>query len=91
MSFLLMAGLITILAAVADVEAQTSRAPRGYFDVTFVGAQPTGDFELIVDEGWGFELGARYELDPAGVLSFRGSLGLINYGNETLPQQKRSR
>ena len=80
----LMAGLVTIFTAVADVEAQTSRAPRGYFDVTLVGAQPTGDFGLIVDEGWGLELGGRYELDSTGLLSVRGSLGFINYGSETL-------
>ena len=80
----LMAGLVTILLAVADVEAQTSDGPRGYFDVTLVGAQPTGDFGLIVDEGWGLELGGRYELDSTGLLSVRGSLGFINYGNETL-------
>ena len=53
----LIAVLVTILLAVADVEAQTSHGPRGYFDVTLVGAQPTGDFGLIVDEGWGVELG----------------------------------
>jgi len=49
-----------------------------------VGAQPTGEFRLNVDGGWGFELGGRYELDPAGLLSLRGSLGFINYGSETL-------
>ena len=80
----LIAVLVTILLAVADVEAQTSHGPRGYFDVTLVGAQPTGDFGLIVDEGWGLELGGRYELDSTGLLSVRGSLGFINYGNETL-------
>ncbi len=84
MRFVLMVGLVTILAGVADVEAQTSQAPRGYFDVTLVGAQPTGDFGLIVDEGWGVELGGRYELESTGLLSVRGSLGFINYGNETL-------
>ena len=84
MRFVLMAGLVTILAGLADVEAQTSRTPRGYFDVTLVGAQPTGEFGLIVDEGWGVELGGRYELDSTGLLSVRGSLGFINYGSETL-------
>jgi hypothetical protein len=84
MRFALMVGLVTILAAVAAVEAQTSRAPRGSLDVALVGAQPTGDFGLIVDEGWGLELGGRYELDSTGLLSVRGSLGFINYGSETL-------
>ena len=80
----LMAGLVAVLIAVADVAAQTSLGPRGYFDVTLVGAQPTGDFGLIVDEGWGVELGGRYELEPTRLLSVRGSLGFINYGSETL-------
>ena len=84
MRFALMAGLVTILAAVPAVEAQTPSVPQGYFDVALVGAQPTGDFGVNVDQGWGVELGGRYQLDPAGVLSVRGSLGFINYGNETL-------
>ncbi len=84
MRFALMAGFVMILAPVAAVEAQTSRAPRGSLDVAFVGAQPTGDFGLIVDEGWGVELGGRYELDSTGLLSVRGSLGFINYGSEAL-------
>jgi len=84
MRFALMAAVATILAAVPSVDAQGPRAPRWYVDGTLVGAQPTGDFGLIVDEGWGFELGGRYELDPAGLLSVRASLGFINYGSETL-------
>lgn len=84
MRFVLMTGLVTILAAVPTVEAQTSRAPCWYLDGTVIGAQPTGDFALNVDEGWGFEFGGRYQLDPAGMLSIRASLGFINYGSETL-------
>ena len=87
MRFVVMAGLVTILApalAAKALEAQATRAPLWYIDGTVVGAQPTGEFGLSVDEGWGFELGGRYELDPAGVLSIRSSLGFINYGNETL-------
>ena len=90
MRFALMASLVMILSAVTavtavtTVEAQSPPPPRWYFDGTLVGAQPTGDFGLNVDEGWGFELGGRYELDPAGLLSVRGSVGFINYGNETL-------
>ena len=84
MRFALMAGLVTILATVSAVEAQTFPAPRWYVDGTVVGAQPTGEFGLNVDEGWGFEAGGRYELDPAGFVSVRASLGFINYGNETL-------
>lgn len=84
MRFALMASLITILAALEAAEAQEPLAPRAFFDATLIGAQPTGDFGLNVDHGWGFELGGRYELDPAGLLSVRASLGLINYGRETL-------
>ena len=83
MRFASMVGLVTILTFEA-VEAQTLLAPRVFIDGTFVGAQPTGEFGLNVDEGWGFELGGRYTLDSAGLLSVRASLGFINYGNETL-------
>jgi len=84
MRYSLMAGIATILAFVGIAEAQTTRPPRGYFDITFVGADPKGDFGLIVDQGWGFEVGGRYELDPHGLLSLRASLGFINYGHEKL-------
>ena len=60
-------------------------SPPAYFSTPhWSGRSPRGDFGLIVDEGWGFELGGRYALDPGGVLSVRASLGFINYGNETL-------
>ena len=84
MRFALTTSLVTILATGAAVEAQAPLSPLVYLDATVVGAQPTGDFGLIVDEGWGFELGGRYALDPGGVLSVRASLGFINYGSETL-------
>ncbi len=87
-AFLITAGAVWLGGFLLPTEAQAQseevRAPRGYFDVTFVGAQPTGDFGLIVERGWGFELGGRYELDPVGLFSLRGSIGFINYGNETL-------
>ena len=81
MRFALMASLVTILAAVEAVGAQTPLAPVVFLDATLVGAQPTGDFGLNVDEGWGFELGGRYQLNPGGLLSVRASLGFINYAH----------
>ena len=84
MRFALMASLVTTLAAFEAVGAQTPLAPVVFLDATLVGAQPTGDFGLNVNEGWGFELGGRYQLDPGGLLSVRASLGFINYGSETL-------
>ena len=84
MRFALMASLVTTLTAFGAVEAQTPLAPRVFLDFTLVGAQPTGEFGLNVDDGWGAELGGRYALDPRGLLSIRASLGFIQYGNETL-------
>lgn len=81
---ILLAALTVLLVSPRATEAQSERAPRGYIDITLVGAQPTGDFGLNVDQGWGLELGGRYELDPAGLFSLRGSAGFINYGNERL-------
>ena len=87
-AFLVTAGAVWLGGFLLPTEAQAQseevRAPRGYLDFTLVGAQPTGDFGLIVERGWGFELGGRYELDPVGLFSLRGSIGFINYGNETL-------
>ena len=82
MRFALMVSLVMILAPVPALEAQMRRPPRWHLDGALVGAQPTGEFGLIVDDGWGFELGGRYEL--VGLLSVRTSLGFINYGKETL-------
>ena len=87
-AFLVTAGAVWLGGLLLPTEAQAQseevREPRGYVDLTFVGAQPTGEFGAIVERGWGFELGGRYELDPVGLFSLRGSIGLINYGNETL-------
>ena len=87
-AFLVTAGAVWLGGFLLPTEAQAQseevRAPRGYLDFTLVGAQPTGDFGLIVERGWGFEFGGRYELDPVGLFSLRGSIGFINYGNETL-------
>ena len=66
MRFVLMASLVTTLGRIEAVGAQTPLAPVVFLDATLVGAQPTGDFGLNVDEGWGFELGGRYQLDPGG-------------------------
>ena len=52
MRFALMASLVTTLAAFEAVGAQTPLAPVVFLDATLVGAQPTGDFGLNVDEGW---------------------------------------
>ena len=87
-AFLVTAGAVWLGGFLLPTEAQAQSeevpAPRGYLDFTLVGAQPTGDFGLIVERGCGFELGGRYELDPVGLFSLRGSIGFINYGNETL-------
>ncbi len=62
------------------IEAQTSPAPRWYLDGTLVVAQPTGDFGLIVDEGWGLEVGRRYEAGFDRTAQLSGHAGLHHSG-----------
>ena len=60
-AFLVTAGAVWLGGFLLPTEAQAQSegvlTPRGYFDFTLVVAQPTGDFGLIVERGWGFELG----------------------------------
>ena len=75
--------LVAITVVSPSATAQSLAPPRGHVDITLIAAQAVGDLRRSVDEGFGVELGMRYQLDPGGLLSLRGSVGLINYGHES--------
>jgi hypothetical protein len=51
--------------------------------LSFLVAQPTGDFEQFVEDGFGGELTGRIPMDPMGVVSIRADLGFLIYGYES--------
>jgi hypothetical protein len=65
-------------------EAQRSEEPSGFVGVSFVAADPVGDFGLLVDQGFGLELAGGAPMTENGHLRIRGDLGVIVYGHERL-------
>lgn len=59
-------------------------APRAHLGLGFVVAQPVGEFDRYVDQGYGGQLNARFRLDPEGWLNLRTDVGFVIYGRETL-------
>lgn len=59
-----------------------SGTPRGWVDVSLVGADPIGDFGDLVDGGFGANVGGRFAIDRAGALSLRLDGGFMVYGHE---------
>jgi hypothetical protein len=84
----LMAGLamIAVLASMAEATRAQERwdSPDAFVDLTFLAAEPVGDFARSIDGGWGFGIGGRVPMDARGILSMRVDLGFINYGSERL-------
>ncbi len=77
--------LLALLGAAEGAEAQRdARGPKGFLDITFIAADPVGEFGQLVDEGFGAEIGGGYAFDPDGVVSLRTDFGFINYGHERL-------
>lgn len=64
--------------------AQQVDSPRAFGGIDLLIASPTGEFAENVGTGVGLGVHGRVAFDPAGILSLRGDLGFINYGNETI-------
>jgi hypothetical protein len=74
-----------LLGAAGGTEAQEyDRGPRGFLDLTFLAANPTGEFGQLVDDGFGVELSGGFAIDPLGILNLRTDFGFINYGRERI-------
>ena len=65
------------------VEADFDGTSRGAVGASFNYGRPVGDFLRYVDQGFGFDVFFRWNLDPQGILSIRADGGLLVYGNET--------
>lgn len=67
-----------------SAEAQRPEEAMGFVGVSFVAADPVGDFGLLVDQGFGLEFAGSTPMTEDGHLHVRGDLGVIVYGHERL-------
>ena len=76
---------LALLAPMGPIAAQADlmSPPRGHVGITFLAADPTGEFEDFVSSAFGAGFSGRLALDPAGVLSLRADLGFLIYGHES--------
>ena len=58
------------------------RSPSAFFGLSFIAANPVGDFGLLVDNGFGLQLEGRFPMAARGVLSLRLDGGFLIYGHE---------
>ena len=56
--------------------------PSAYLGVAFLGANPVGEFEDFVDDGFGLGLESRFPVGGAGPLALRLDGGFMIYGHE---------
>jgi hypothetical protein len=72
--------LTGLLVLSTSLSAQTLRyqPPRAAAGVSFLIAEPTGEFSDFVNEFWG-----RLALEPSGLVSLRGDFGFAIYGYES--------
>ncbi len=63
---------------------RAERPDRGAVGVSFNYGRPVGDFLRYVDQGYGFDVFGRANIDPHGILGIRLDGGLLIYGHETV-------
>jgi hypothetical protein len=64
------------------VDDDFRRYPRGEFGISGVYGLPSGEFRDYVRQGWGVDGYFRWNVDRAGILSFRLDGGFLGYGRE---------
>lgn len=82
--------VVAVLTAVgvARAEAQwrddrpVERAPKAWFGLSFIAADPVGDFGQLVNDGFGGQLEGRFPLAASGLVSLRLDGGFLIYGHE---------
>ena len=88
---LVLAALVAASFIASTADAQIRRRPRvrdvGPSRFTLVGdllaAQPKGELDTQIDEGFGANVAGLFRLDREGIFSIRGDLGGMQYGSET--------
>jgi hypothetical protein len=62
---------------------ETLRPVRAYGGIQLLGAVPVGEFSDYIDGGGGLGLNLEWPIRAGGVLSLRGDIGWLLYGEET--------
>ena len=77
--------LTGLLVISTSLSAQTLRyqPPRAAAGVSFLIAEPTGEFSDFVNAGYGADFWGRLALEPRGLVSLRGDFGFAIYGYES--------
>jgi hypothetical protein len=86
--FPLLSGLLGFLAMAVfptAVFGQAGSTARPYAGGDLIIAAPVGPFKEVVGGGVGFGMHGGLPLGTSSILSIRGDLGFVNYGNETIP------
>jgi len=83
-----LAAMLVALPLTADAQRRVrrdshDRPARGAVGASFNYGRPVADFLRYVDQGFGFDVFARGNMDPQGILSMRLNGGLLIYGHET--------
>jgi hypothetical protein len=86
---LILGALLVAMPLTADAQRRSTRrsfdrTSRGAVGASFNYGRPVGDFLNYVDQGFGFDLFGRMNLEPQGILSLRLNGGLLIYGHETV-------
>lgn len=85
----LFASVAALVLAWPPAAAQSSRGgvakPRIAAFGDAIVSKPKGEFADYVDHGYGFNAGAMFRLDPAGMLGLRAEIGGLQYGRERMP------
>ena len=79
---LTLAGLL-FLAAAVSAQTPLYRPASPAVGISFLVAEPIGEFSDFVNAGFGAEFSGRIPLEPQGLVSLRGDLGFLIYGYES--------
>jgi hypothetical protein len=84
------AAFIAVLPAAADAQRPRyddnplDRPVRGAAGGSLTYGRPVGDFLKYVQQGFGFDVFFRWNVEPQGILSFKIDGGYLIYGSETV-------
>lgn len=79
---LLLAGF-SVIPTDGSAQSRYPDSPRASVGISFLAAEPQGEFSEFVDGAFGAELMGRIPLEPRGLVSLRGDLGFLVYGHES--------
>lgn len=72
---------VILVVASAVLLAAPASAARWEAGGHFIVAEPTGEFDKVVDTGFGIQGYGVLALEPTGMLGLRVDLGFVNYGD----------